>query len=175
MFVDFFILNFYCMSEMPLSASGRNKTVVSINRTPPPRVDLTPMVDLGFLLLSFFIFTTTLAQPLAKILVVPAKNTPNTPPPKVPDSRALTLLPTGDNRVDYYEGIFTKGVTQVSSVDIIQLRTLLMQKQQQLMAKGGIIAIIQPDSSCSYGLLVNLLDELTIVGSHKYVLCDTDN
>jgi hypothetical protein len=49
-----------------------------------------------------------------------------------------------------------------------------MQKQQQLMAKGGIIAIIQPDSSCSYGLLVNLLDELTIVGCHKYVVNDTD-
>jgi len=162
------------MSEMPLSASGRNKTVVSITRTPAPRVDLTPMVDLGFLLLSFFIFTTTLAQPLAKTLVVPAKNTPNTPPPKVPDSRALTLLPTGDNRVDYYEGIFTKGVTQVSSVDNIQLRPLLMQKQQQLLAKGGIIAIIQPDSSCSYGLLVNLLDELTIAGCHKYVVNVTD-
>ena len=162
------------MSEMPLSASGRNKKVVSITRTPAPRVDLTPMVDLGFLLLSFFIFTTTLAQPLAKTLVVPAKNTPNTRNGDVVASRALTLLPSGDNRVDYFEGIFTRGVTQVSSVDIIQLRALLMQKQQQLMAKGGIIAIIQPDSSCSYGLLVNLLDELTIVGCHKYVVKDTD-
>jgi hypothetical protein len=92
----------------------------------------------------------------------------------VPDSRALTLLPTGDNRVDYFEGIFTRGVTHVSSVDIIQLRALLMQKQQALLAKGGIIAIIQPDSSCSYGLLVNLLDELTIAGCHKYVVNDTD-
>jgi biopolymer transport protein ExbD len=163
------------MSEMPTSASGSNKSAVATIRTPPPRVDLTPMVDLGFLLLSFFIFTSTLAQPLVKTLVVPAKNAPNTPPPKVPDSRALTLLPNGDNRVDYYEGIFTKGVTQVSSVDIIQLRALLMQKQQQLMAKGGIIAIIQPDSSCSYGLLINLLDELTIAGCHKYVLNDTEN
>ncbi|MCX6264317.1 MAG: biopolymer transporter ExbD [Bacteroidetes bacterium] len=162
------------MSEMPTSASGSNKSAVPTTRTSPPRVDLTPMVDLGFLLLSFFIFTTTLAQPLVKTLVVPAKNTPNTMNGDVAASRALTLLPTGDNRVDYYEGIFTKGFTQVSSVDIIQLRALLMQKQQQLMAKGGIIAIIQPDSSCSYGLLVNLLDELTIAGCHKYVLNDTD-
>jgi biopolymer transport protein ExbD len=162
------------MSEMPTSASGRNKSAVPTTRTPPPRVDLTPMVDLGFLLLSFFIFTTTLAQPLVKTLVVPPKNTPNTMNGDVAASRALTLLPTGDNRVDYFEGIFTKGVTQVSSVDIIQLRALLMQKQEQLMAKGGIIAIIQPDSSCSYGLLVNLLDELTIAGCNKYVLNDTD-
>ena len=162
------------MSEMPTSASGSIKYAVPTTRTPPPRVDLTPMVDLGFLLLSFFIFTTTLAQPLAKTLVVPAKNTPNTPPPKVPASRTLTLLPAGNNRVNYYQGIFTAGASPEQSVDIRELRALLMQKKQQLMAKGGIIAIIQPDSSCSYGLLVNLLDELTIAGCHKYVLNDTD-
>lgn len=163
------------MSEMPTSASGRNKSAVPTTRTPPPRVDLTPMVDLGFLLLSFFIFTTTLAQPLAKTLIVPAKQTPNSPPPKVPASRTLTLLPSGNSRVNYYEGIFTAGTSPVQSVDISELRAVLMQKQQALEAKGGIIAIIQPDSSCSYGLLVNLLDELTIAGCHKYVLNDTDN
>jgi biopolymer transport protein ExbD len=163
------------MSEMPTSASGRKKSAVPTTRTPPPRVDLTPMVDLGFLLLSFFIFTTTLAQPLAKTLIVPTKKTPNTPPSKVPASRTLTLLPVGNSRVNYYEGIFTAGTSPVQSVDISELRTVLIQKQQALEAKGGIIAIIHPDSSCSYGLLVNLLDELTIVGCHKYVLCDTDN
>lgn len=162
------------MSEMPISASGSKTAAIPISRTPSPRVDLTPMVDLGFLLLSFFIFTTTLASPLAKTLVVPAKQTPDSPPPPVPASRTLTLLPAGNNRVNYYEGIFSAGTTPVHSVDIGQLRSILMQKQQALITKGGIIAIIQPDASCSYGLLVNLLDELTIVGCHKYVLNDTD-
>lgn len=162
------------MSEMPIPASGSKAAAIPTSRTPPPRVDLTPMVDLGFLLLSFFIFTTTLATPLAKTLVLPANKDPNTPPTLLPESRTITLQPAGNDRVQYYEGIFIEGKTQVHAVTISEVRELLLQKQARLKEKGGIIAVIQPDSSCLYGLLVNVLDELTITGCHKYVLTDAD-
>lgn len=162
------------MSEIPIPASGSTTAVKPVSRTPPPRVDLTPMVDLGFLLLSFFIFTTTLATPVSKQLVLPAKEDPNTAPPLAPESRTITLQPMGNDTVQYYEGIFTAGKTVLHSVTISAIRAVLMRKQQQHKERGGIIAIIQPDSSCSYGLLVNLLDELTIIGCGKYVLTEAD-
>ncbi|MEI8110100.1 MAG: biopolymer transporter ExbD [Chitinophagia bacterium] len=162
------------MSEMPIAASGRKIAVTPISRTSPPRVDLTPMVDLGFLLLSFFIFTTTLATPLSKTLVLPASKGPNTPPTPLPESRTITLLPAGNDTVQYYEGIFTSGKTVMHTVTVTEIRRVLMQKQELTKARGGIIAVIQPDSSCAYGLLVNLLDELTIMGCNKYFLTDTN-
>ena len=160
------------MSEMPIAASGSKTAVFPASRTPPPRVDLTPMVDLGFLLLSFFIFTTTLATPVAKTLVLPANKDSNTPPPLAPESRTITLQPIGKDTVQYYEGIFIANTTVLHTVTLSEIRSVLMHKQQLLKEKGGIIAVIQPDKSCAYGLLVNLLDELTIIGCNKYVVTD---
>src|SRR5213075_1696909 len=67
------------------------------------RVDLTPMVDLGFLLITFFIFTTTMSTPKATELVMPSDKDVKTPT-NVGNSAALTVLPVSGNKVFYYHG-----------------------------------------------------------------------
>jgi biopolymer transport protein ExbD len=52
------------MAEMDQTSANRNKRGVTRSKKLSTRVDLTPMVDLGFLLITFFIFTTSLAHPL---------------------------------------------------------------------------------------------------------------
>jgi biopolymer transport protein ExbD len=67
---------------------------------------MTPMVDLGFLLLTFFVLTSTFSKPKVMSLVYPAKQ--EEPTPDNPDqlvNNAITFLVTKD-RVFYYEGEF---------------------------------------------------------------------
>lgn len=67
-------------------------------------VDMTPMVDLAFLLLTFFVLTSTFSKPKVMSLVYPAKDVPeSTEKPVV--KNAITFLITKD-RVFYYKGEF---------------------------------------------------------------------
>lgn len=73
----------------------------------PARIDMTPMVDLGFLLLTFFVLTSTFAKPKVMSLVYPAKEDkpvdPNDNRDKV--NNAVTFI-VSDDRLFYYKGEF---------------------------------------------------------------------
>ena len=69
------------------------------------RVDMTPMVDLAFLLLTFFVLTSTFSKPKSMELSLPAEPPPNSPPP--PEVKnGVTFLLTKDDRIFYYVGQF---------------------------------------------------------------------
>ena len=70
------------------------------------KVDMTPMVDLAFLLLTFFVLTSTFSKPKSMELNYPAKPDPNDPikPPEV--KNGLTLILSKDDKVFYYRGEF---------------------------------------------------------------------
>lgn len=67
------------------------------------RVDMTPMVDLGFLLITFFIYTTTMSTPNTTKLSMPKKEEDKTKEMEVVKSGLLTIL-LGEKNVYYYEG-----------------------------------------------------------------------
>src|SRR5690349_7925486 len=67
------------------------------------RIDMTPMVDLGFLLITFFIFTTTMTDPKVMNLVMPKQSEDST---EVRQSRSLSLILGADNKVYAYEGFW---------------------------------------------------------------------
>ncbi len=66
------------------------------------RIDMTPLVDLGFLLLTFFMLTTTFSKPKIIELVPPVKDTIHIT--EVKDTLALTVILSGNNKVYYYKG-----------------------------------------------------------------------
>lgn len=72
------------------------------------RIDMTPMVDLGFLLLTFFVLTSTFAKPKTMSLVYPAKD-PDEVKDKPKDEQlvnnAITFIVSKD-RLFYYKGEF---------------------------------------------------------------------
>src|ERR1041384_6622445 len=96
------------MAEMDTSSGGGHKKGPGVKKGKKlsTRVDLTPMVDLGFLLITFFMFTTTLQKPKTMEINMPYKD-PNKPvdTTKVKASTALTVLLSKDHRVYYYEGL----------------------------------------------------------------------
>jgi biopolymer transport protein ExbD len=69
------------------------------------KVDMTPMVDLAFLLLTFFVLTSTFSKPKVMSLVYPAKPKPDEviPPAKV--NNGITFL-ISEDKVYYYQGQF---------------------------------------------------------------------
>ena len=67
------------------------------------RVDLTPMVDVGFLLITFFVFTTQLSQPTAMNLNTPYDQVDTKD--EICESCVLTLFLQADNTIQYYEGM----------------------------------------------------------------------
>lgn len=75
----------------------------------PTRIDMTPMVDLGFLLLTFFMLATTFSKPKVIELTPPAKTKDTSQLRKVNDSLALTIILSGHNKVYYYNGELNNG------------------------------------------------------------------
>ncbi|MBA2613236.1 MAG: biopolymer transporter ExbD [Bacteroidetes bacterium] len=68
------------------------------------RIDMTPMVDLAFLLLTFFVLTATFSKPKSMELTFPA---PPPPDQKIEEvKKGITFLLSKDDRIFYYEGQF---------------------------------------------------------------------
>src|SRR5580700_9358358 len=92
------------MGEISTPATARKSRGVRKSKKLSTRVDLTPMVDLGFLLITFFIYSTTLTRPTAMRLILPADGTPT----NRGESSVITLLLGKNNSIYYYEGIDPK-------------------------------------------------------------------
>ena len=92
------------MAELDTSSGGGHKKGPGVKKAKKAstRVDLTPMVDLVFLLITFFVFTTTMSTPTAMSMNEP-KEDPNNQL-KVKNSGAMTLLLGKDDQVYYYFG-----------------------------------------------------------------------
>jgi len=94
------------MAEMDTSGGGGHKKGSGVKKAKKlsTRVDLTPMVDLGFLLITFFIFTTTLSQPTGLKINLPKDVDKPEDQTKSKESGTITFLLGKDNHVFYYEG-----------------------------------------------------------------------
>lgn len=144
-----------------------------------PRIDLTPMVDLGFLLITFFMMSTTMAQTKAMDISMPYK-------PASPDevtafyaSSAITLIPAKDHKVFYYEGLFDAGkpLQEVQGDNEPALRRVLTTKQAQIANRPvaeerELQVLIKPHASATTSDIIGLLDEMSILKINAYALVD---
>jgi biopolymer transport protein ExbD len=70
------------------------------------RIDMTPMVDLMCLLITFFMLTTAFSKPKVMVITMPEKtDNPDEKRPEIPKNRTLNIILTGDHKVFYYIGI----------------------------------------------------------------------
>jgi biopolymer transport protein ExbD len=79
------------MENMNLTINPTNKAGVRKMKKHELKIDMTPMVDLGFLLISFFVITTELSKPTALNLIMPTKGIAM----DLGESNALTVLLPG--------------------------------------------------------------------------------
>ena len=154
----------------------RQKAGVRKSKKTSLRVDLTPMVDLGFLLISFFVFTTTISQPKAMKLVMPDDND-KTHPSLAADSKTLNLILGANNKVYAYNGLDINGISDLGS-DCKAMRAAIIQKKNEIRNRYGsdseMIVLIKPTDKSTYANVVNALDEMLICNVKTYVLMDAD-
>ena len=129
--------------------------------------------DLGFLLLTFFVFTTALSTPMAMDLVVPYDKTPVTDP--VCESCVLTILLDKDNCIKYYEGAAENNPpVKETGFAPEQVRKILMQKKADVEKVRGsadkFILIIKASAASNFKNFVDITDEVTICQIKKYYI-----
>ena len=159
------------------------------------RVDMTPMVDLGFLLITFFIFTTTMSSPKALNLNMPKDTKNEEELNKAKESGALTIMLGKDNGVYYYEGQLLPDGSNFKSASFATIRDEIINKKKEVIKnhvhdancpkiwaenKGDknscldrdFVVVIKPDQDATYRNTVDILDEMTINGVKRYAMID---
>jgi len=169
------------MAEISSNA-GENRRKAGVGRCKKlsTKVDLTPMVDLGFLLITFFIFTTSMTTPKAMKLFLPADEINNRD--HWGESTVLTILPISGDKLFYYHGQFEIAIQQknygITSYtfnggigDIIRAKQAALDKSGRFTRKD-LMLIIKPTDESTYQNLIHALDEVLINMLPHYALVD---
>lgn len=172
------------INETPVT--GRRKPGVRVAKKHSLRIDMTPMVDLGFLLIAFFIMTTEMSKPSVAKLNMPKEDGPSMP---IAQSASLTVILGKDRTVYYYHGSWEDAIknnavqkTNLSYHDGIG--DVIRAKQQQLEAsnftigtgdkkvvgKETLTLVIKPLDEASYETIVDMLDETMINNVSRYAM-----
>ena len=170
------------MAQIENAANMRKGRSFSHNKKQIIQIDMTPMVDLGFLLVTFFVFTTTMSTPKATDLFMPKDDI--THPPPLPNSLALTLLLDDNNKVFYYNGDFKEALSASkifeTNYSIYEgIGKIIRQKQKDVDAGGkfadgkkGLMLLIKPTSKSVYKNVIDALDEAVINDVRKYAIVE---
>lgn len=159
------------MAEMILPQKSGQRKTHSL------RVDLTPMVDLGFLLITFFMLTTTMAQPKAMQVNMPDNTDKVVDGTAFPEESTITLIPAGGHQCYYYNGLLNTA-DDMHVLGNNKVRDLLQAQQQHAAALPATFSknahqlhvIIKPDNSSKYEDVVQMMDEMNILNIQFYTL-----
>lgn len=165
------------MAEMNTGNDQSHKRGGHRSKKLSTRVDMTPMVDLGFLLITFFMLTTTMAKPKVLNLIMPADGE-GIP---VGESKALTLLVEENNVISWYDGqgddpLHPPVVHQSNFSPANGIGEVIRAKQKKVAAAFGdaddLVIMIKARNEASYRNMVDALDEMKINRVARYALVD---
>lgn len=165
------------MAELNTGDGGGGKGGKVRSKKQNSKVDLTAMVDLAFLLITFFMLTTTLSKPQSMSLGLPDKDDKTDVNVKVDENRTLTILMGDNNKLKIFRGFLATPKLAPKSVEYGKnglRQDLLKQKKAVLQYTGdknkGMIVIIKPSKKSNYKNLVDVLDEMAIADVPTYAI-----
>lgn len=130
------------------------------------KIDMTPMVDLAFLLLTFFVLTTSLNQTVVMPITMPehAKTT------DLNYKRVLSVMLDKHNAIYWYQGII-EGDEHLNKTNFSKdgIRKLLRNKRTEIK---NMVVLIKPTDESSYQNVVDILDEMSILEIERYTIVD---
>ncbi|MFV5687000.1 ExbD/TolR family protein [Flavobacterium sp. ZT3R25] len=167
------------MAELNTGDGGGKKGGKVRSKKSNSKVDLTAMVDLAFLLITFFMLTTTLSKPQSMPLGLPDKEDDKNKdkPIKVDENRTMTVLLGDNDKMTYYMGLLATPIAGPKDISYGKegiRKELLKRKKSVLEYTGnkdkGMIVIIKPSKKSNYRNLVDILDEMAIVDVPTYAI-----
>lgn len=162
------------MAELDTSGGGKQKGGKIRSKKASTRVDLTAMVDLAFLLITFFMYTTTLQKPKAMDLTMP-DNSVKTSQLPIAASRSMTVLLGSHNKLEWYMGEAGKSAPTVDGYGKDGLRKALLDNAKKVADTHNgdeklMEVVIKPSDKSTYENLVATLDEMSITNIHIYAI-----
>lgn len=184
-----------------IDTAGKSETKKGRPERKILRVDFTPMVDMNLLLITFFMFCTTLSIPQIMDVAMPTDKGEQA----VPDSKSVTVILGENDKVYYYEGLANyEDYTSLKETNTLGLRNMLLTRNNANMSKikelrqkrykkqitekefkemssnvkkskDGLIVLIKPTEKSNYKNLVDVLDEMQICGVGKYTIVDLED
>lgn len=184
-----------------IDTTGKSETKKGRPERKILRVDFTPMVDMNLLLITFFMFCTTLSIPQIMDVAMPTDKGAQA----VPDSKSVTVILGENDKVYYYEGLANyEDYTSLKETNTLGLRNMLLTRNNANMSKikelrqkrykkqitekefkemssnvkkskDGLIVLIKPTEKSNYKNLVDALDEMQICGVGKYTIVDLED
>jgi biopolymer transport protein ExbD len=130
------------------------------------RIDMTPMVDLAFLLLTFFILTSTFTNFTVMDLTMPDKIVDGSPPPPVNVKDVLNLVLADNNKIYWWIGLDPPAELTNYSNDGI--RKILLERR----GNPKLWVLIKPKDDSKYENMVDILDEIAIASIDRYAIVD---
>jgi biopolymer transport protein ExbD len=159
------------MTELQLQPVGGSKK--TRHKKAPLKIDMTPLVDQGFLLVTFFVFTTTMSTPTVTKLFMPANGDSTISK----ESVSLTIL-LNDNGIYYYHGKWHEAVKSNevyrTNFNVTTGMGKIIREKQKILGqrKDELMLLIKPLENSSYNSLMNALDEVMINKVKKYAFVD---
>ncbi|KGO88272.1 ExbD/TolR family protein [Flavobacterium suncheonense] len=173
------------MAELNTGDGGGKKKGHVRSKKQNAGVDLTAMVDLAFLLITFFMLTTSLSKPQSMNLAMPDKEDK----PKdqqqqldVSEDRTMTLLLGEKNQMVWYYGLPTEPIEGPEKIGYGKngIRKVILDKKQVVKSKYAgqdpkkqdLIVLIKASKKSTYRNLVDVLDEMAIADVKIYAIVD---
>ncbi len=122
------------------------------------RIDMTPMVDVAFLLLIFFMVTTVFRKPQAMEVNLPPKDSKV----QVPESNVLTMFVRGDERIYYRMG--------TGAIQPAEFKGLVNLFQDNFKLNPELIILVKVSRTASYNIMVDIMDDLDLAQMKRFSL-----
>jgi biopolymer transport protein ExbD len=123
------------------------------------RIDMTPMVDVAFLLLTFFMLTTYFSKPQTMELNLPADEKAQV---EVAESNLMTLRVAPDGEI-----FWNTGMEPANRIEVKDLRKFLVDKNKE---NPKLITLLKIDREGKYRMLVKVMDEIAIAQVQRFSL-----
>jgi biopolymer transport protein ExbD len=155
------------MAEISQGGGGKKDSKVRSKKT-STKIDMTPMVDLAFLLLTFFVMTTTLNKPQTMEINMPEQVKDKDVPPPVNEKKVITIVLGDDDKVYWYMGM-TDPTVEVTNFSQDGIRKILLKKNAEI---DKMVVLIKAMDESRYKNVVDILDEMNITNMQRFVMVD---